>query len=145
MKAVVFHEFGSSDVVQIEELPDPTADPGEVVIDVAASALNHLDVDVREGVSRFPVDLPHVLGIEPVGRISELGDGVDGWQVGDRVALYLIATCGNCLYCRSGRESLAGYKVPRQVVPVDAVVRSPSGKPDYRWARDAALGNSLAD
>lgn len=106
MKAVVFHEFGSSDVVQIEELPDPTADPGEVVIDVAASALNHLDVDVREGVSRFPVDLPHVLGIEPVGRISELGDGVDGWQVGDRVALYLIATCGNCLYCRSGRESL---------------------------------------
>ncbi|HEU0248997.1 MAG TPA: zinc-binding dehydrogenase [Gaiellaceae bacterium] len=106
MKAVVLHEFGSSDVLRVEELPDPAADPGEVVVDVAASALNHLDVDVREGVSRFPVDFPHILGVEPVGRISVLGDGVDGWQVGDRVAPYLIATCGNCIYCRSGRESL---------------------------------------
>jgi acyl-CoA synthetase (AMP-forming)/AMP-acid ligase II len=43
------------------------------------------------------------------------------------------------------RETLAGYKVPREVVVVDAIERSPSGKPDYRWAREAALGNSLAD
>ncbi|HEU5264158.1 MAG TPA: zinc-binding dehydrogenase [Gaiellaceae bacterium] len=106
MKAVVFHEFGSSDVLRVEELPDPTADSGEVVVEVSASALNHLDVDVREGVSRFPVDFPHILGVEPVGRISALGEGVQGWQVGDRVAAYLIATCGDCLYCRSGRESL---------------------------------------
>lgn len=106
MKAVVFHEFGSSDVLRVEELPDPTADPGEVVVEVSASALNHLDVDVREGVSRFPVDFPHILGVEPVGRISALGEGVQGWQVGDRAAAYLIATCGECLYCRSGRESL---------------------------------------
>lgn len=106
MKAVVFHEFGGSDVLRVEELPDPVADPGEVVVDVTASALNHLDVDVREGVSRFPVDFPHILGVEPVGRISSLGDGVEGWKVGDRVAPYLIATCGECLYCRSGRESL---------------------------------------
>lgn len=106
MKAVVFHEFGSSDVLRVEELPEPTAAPGEVVVEVTASALNHLDVDVREGVSRFPVDFPHILGVEPVGRISALGENVDGWQVGDRVAPYLIATCGECLYCRSGRESL---------------------------------------
>ena len=106
MKAVVFHEFGNRDVLRVEEFPDPTPGPGEVVVDVTASALNHLDVDVREGVSRFPVALPHVLGVEPVGRISALGDAVEGWQVGDRVAAYLIATCGNCLYCRTGRESL---------------------------------------
>ena len=58
MKAVVFHEFGNSDVLRLEELPDPVAGAGEVVIDVTATALNHLDVDVREGVSRFPVELP---------------------------------------------------------------------------------------
>ena len=75
-------------------------------MDVTASALNHLDVDVREGISRFPIEFPHILGVEPVGRISALGDGVDGWQVGDRVAIYLIATCGACVYCRTGRESL---------------------------------------
>jgi NADPH:quinone reductase-like Zn-dependent oxidoreductase len=106
VKAVVFHEFGTTDVLRLEELPAPTAGPGEVVVDVTASALNHLDVDVREGVSRFPVSFPHVLGVEPVGRIASLGDGVEGWQVGDRVAVYLIAVCGACTYCRSGRESL---------------------------------------
>jgi NADPH:quinone reductase-like Zn-dependent oxidoreductase len=106
VKAVVFHEFGHSDVLSVETLPDPSAGPGEVVIDVTATALNHLDVDVREGVSRFPVEPPHIVGVEPVGRIAELGEGVEGWSVGDRVAAYLIAVCGACAYCRSGRESL---------------------------------------
>lgn len=106
MKAVVFHEFGNSDVLRVEELPDPTAGPGEVVVDIAAAALNHLDIDVREGVSRFPVEPPHVLGIEVVGRISALGDGVTGRQVGDRVMPYIMGTCGECRYCTTGRESL---------------------------------------
>ena len=57
MKAVVFHEFGNSDVLRVEELPDPKPGAGEVLVDVTASALNHLDVDVREGVSRFPIEL----------------------------------------------------------------------------------------
>ncbi len=78
MKAVVFHEFGGSDVLRLEELDDPKPGPGEVALDVAACALNHLDVDVREGVSRFPVEPPHVLGLEVVGRIAELGEGVAG-------------------------------------------------------------------
>jgi NADPH:quinone reductase-like Zn-dependent oxidoreductase len=106
VKAVVFHEFGHSDVLRLEDVPDLEAGPGEVVVDVTATALNHLDVDVREGVSRFPVEPPHVLGVEPVGRISSIGPGVEGWSVGDRVAPYLVAVCGSCVYCRSGRESL---------------------------------------
>lgn len=106
MKAVVFHEFGGSEVLRVEEQPDPEPRPGEVLLDVTASALNHLDVDVREGTSRFPIAFPHVLGVEPVGRIAALGEGVEGWAIGDRVAAYLIATCGACGYCRTGRESL---------------------------------------
>ena len=106
MQAVVFHEFGHSDVLRLEELPDPEPGPGEVLVDVTATALNHLDVDVREGTSRFPIELPHVPGIEPVGRIAALGAGVEGFEVGDRVAVYLIATCGGCRYCVTGRESL---------------------------------------
>ena len=62
MKAVVFHEFGGSDVLRLEDLPDPVPGPGEVLIDITACALNHLDVDVREGISRFPVELPLALG-----------------------------------------------------------------------------------
>jgi NADPH:quinone reductase-like Zn-dependent oxidoreductase len=106
VKAVVFHEFGGLDVLSLEDVPDPRPGPGEVLIDVAACALNHLDVDVREGVSRFPVEPPFVLGIEVVGRIAELGEGVEGWRVGERVMPFLMATCGDCRYCRTGRESL---------------------------------------
>ena len=106
MKAVVFHEFGSTDVLRVEELPDPVPGAGQVVVDVTATALNHLDVDVREGISRFPVTFPHTAGVEPVGRIAAVGEGVVGWAVGDRVAVYLIATCGSCVYCLTGRESL---------------------------------------
>lgn len=106
VRAVVFHEFGGADVLQLEELPPPSPGPGEVLLDVLACALNHLDVDVREGVSRFPVEPPFVLGVEVIGRIAEVGDGVDGWEVGDRVMPFLMATCGDCRFCRSGRESL---------------------------------------
>ncbi len=106
MKAVVFHEFGGLDVLQLEEVDDPRPGPGQVTIDIAASALNHLDVDVREGVSRFPVEPPFILGVEVVGRISALGEGVEGWQVGDRAMPFLMDTCGQCRYCRTGRESL---------------------------------------
>jgi NADPH:quinone reductase-like Zn-dependent oxidoreductase len=106
LKAVVFHEFGGLDVLQVEEVPDPVPGPGEVAIAITASALNHLDVDIREGVSRFPVEPPRGLGIEVVGRITELGEGVEGWQVGDRVMPLLMSVCGECRYCRTGRESL---------------------------------------
>jgi NADPH:quinone reductase-like Zn-dependent oxidoreductase len=106
VKAVRFHEFGGLDVLRVEEIDDPKPGPGEVALRVEASALNHLDVDIREGVSRFPVTLPHVLGIEVVGTITETGSGVEGWHAGDRVMPYLLKTCRECRYCRSGRESL---------------------------------------
>jgi len=106
LKAVVFHEFGGPDVLQLEELETPQPGPGEVLLDVLACALNHLDVDVREGVSRFPVEPPFVLGVEVVGRIAAVGEGVVDWQVGDRVMPFLMATCGECRFCRSGREPL---------------------------------------
>lgn len=106
MKAVVFHEFGGVDVLRLEDVPDPEPGSGQVLVDITASALNHLDVDIREGVSRFPVEPPFIPGVEVVGRIAALGEGVDGWQVGDRVMVLLMDTCGECRYCRSGRESL---------------------------------------
>jgi NADPH:quinone reductase-like Zn-dependent oxidoreductase len=106
VKAVVFHEFGGLDVLHLKEVEDPQPGPGEVAIEVAAAALNHLDVDIREGVSRFPVGLPFILGLEVVGRITEVGADVEGWQVRDRVMPYLMNTCGECRYCRTGRESL---------------------------------------
>jgi NADPH:quinone reductase-like Zn-dependent oxidoreductase len=106
LKAVVFREFGSSDVLRLEDLGDPRPGPGQVALRVDACALNHLDVDVREGISRFPIELPHVLGLEVAGRIEEVGEGVNGWKVGDRVMPYLMDTCHQCRFCSTGRESL---------------------------------------
>ena len=106
MKAVVFHEFGGPDVLQLEDVEAPSPGPGEVLLDILACALNHLDVDIREGVSRFPVEPPFILGIEVVGRIAAVGEGADAWHVGDRVMPFLMATCGECRFCRTGRESL---------------------------------------
>ncbi len=106
MKAVRFHEFGGADVLKLEDVEEPQPGPGEVTIDIAACALNHLDVDIREGISRFPVEPPFTLGIEVVGRISAVGEGVEGWQVGDRVMPFLMSHCGECRFCLTGRESL---------------------------------------
>lgn len=106
MRAVRFHEFGGIDVLRVEEVDDPRPGPGEVLVAIRASALNHLDVDVRDGTSRFPVNLPHTLGVELAGDVEEVGDGVENWSPGDRVNPYIMDTCGECRYCRTGRESL---------------------------------------
>ena len=112
MKAVRFHEFGGSDVLRLEEIDDPLPGPGEVTIRIRASALNHLDVDVREGVSRFPIGLPHTLGIEIAGDVEEVGPGVEGWTPGDRVNPFIMATCGECRFCRTGRLGHNNHQYP---------------------------------
>ncbi len=87
MKAVVFHEFGGSDVLRVEELPDPVPGPGEVLLGVTASALNHLDVDMRQGVSRFPVEPPprarrraRRVASSHWARVSTVGRWATAWR-----------------------------------------------------------------
>lgn len=141
MKAVAFHEFGGPEVLQLEELADPQPRAGEVALRVKACALNHLDADVREGVSRFPVELPFTLGIEVVGEIEALGPGVDGFEVGERVMPYLMGTCGRCRFCTSGRESLCltpgfisfstgGGYAEKLACPAAQLIRVPDGISD---------------
>ena len=145
MKAVVFHEFGGLDVLQLEEVDDPKAGPGEVVLDVAASALNHLDVDIREGTSRFPIEPPHILGVEVVGRVAEVGEGVSGWSEGDRAMVFLMDVCKDCVYCRTGRESLClgpgfvgfsttGGYAEKIAVSAGHLIRLPDGLSDEQAA-----------
>ena len=66
--------------------------------------LNRLDLQIREGSSGFPIPLPWVGGMEAVGVVCELGEGVEGWAVGDRVMRDVTDCCGACRYCRSGKE-----------------------------------------
>jgi zinc-binding alcohol dehydrogenase/oxidoreductase len=85
MLAARIHEDGGPDVLTLEEVPDPVAGPGEVVVRLRTSALNHLDVWVRKGLPSVPK--PRILGADGAGVVESLGDRVDGLEVGQRVVL----------------------------------------------------------
>jgi NADPH:quinone reductase len=84
MKAICFREHGGPEVLSYEELPDPQAGPGQVLIKMEAIGLNYIDTYHREGL--YPVDLPCTPGVEGAGEVAALGEGVSGVSVGDKVA-----------------------------------------------------------
>lgn len=134
MKAVRIHAFGGPEVVSVDEVDLPHPGFGELAIAVRAAALNHVDVDVREGVARLPVRLPHTLGLEISGEVDALGAGVDGaWTVGDRVTVYDQAA----VFGGAGRGGLA----ERVVWPATRVVRLPE---EVSHAEAAAAGVTFA-
>jgi NADPH:quinone reductase-like Zn-dependent oxidoreductase len=83
MKAVRFSQFGGPEVLEIVELPDPHAGPGQVRIAVRAAGVNPSDWKKREGL--MEEKLPQTLGYEAAGVVDEVGEGVTGVAVGDRV------------------------------------------------------------
>jgi NADPH:quinone reductase-like Zn-dependent oxidoreductase len=85
VRAVRIHADGDPDVLVLEDVPDPVAGPGEVLIRVRASALNHLDVWIRKGLPSVPK--PRILGADGAGIVEALGDGVTGFEPGERVVI----------------------------------------------------------
>ncbi len=107
MKAAVFHEHGSTDVLKYEDFPDPEIKENQVLIDVKAVALNHLDLFVRSGIPGLKLEMPHILGSDISGVIKESGSKVLGDpQPGQRVIIDPGKSCGVCEYCVRGEESL---------------------------------------
>lgn len=128
MQAVRIHQFGGRDVLTVEEVADPEPGPGHVRIKIDVCALNHVDVDIREGISRFDISFPHTLGLELVGRVDKLGQGVDGLAVGDRVMPYLLG--GDVFIGVAGPGAFAEYVL----APAKQLVRVPSSIPDEQAA-----------
>ena len=85
MKALLCREFGPEKDMKVEEIDAPTAGEGQVVIDVKAGGLNFPDLLCVRGQYQFKPPLPFVPGTEGAGEIAEIGAGVEGWSVGDRV------------------------------------------------------------
>lgn len=87
MRAVRYHQYGGVETLVVERVPDPHAGPGEIRVRVAAAGVNPVDWKVRSGAVRevLPVDLPAIPGREAVGVVDEIGAGVRGVGVGDRV------------------------------------------------------------
>ena len=85
MRAVRIHEDGGPEVLVLEEAPDPESGPGEVLVRLRASALNHLDVWIRKGLPSVPK--PRILGADGAGVVEALGEGATGFDLGERVVL----------------------------------------------------------
>lgn len=85
MKAVRIHEDGGPEVLRYEDVPDPEPGGGEVLVALRAAGLNHLDVWVRRGLPSVPK--PRILGADAAGVVAELGSGVEGFAIGERVVV----------------------------------------------------------
>jgi NADPH:quinone reductase-like Zn-dependent oxidoreductase len=85
VRAVRIHEDGGPEVLVLEEAPDPEPGPGEVLVRLRASALNHLDVWIRKGLPSVPK--PRILGADGAGVVEALGEGATGFDLGERVVL----------------------------------------------------------
>jgi NADPH2:quinone reductase len=88
MRAVVCKAFDGWKKLELGEMPDPVAKPGQVVVDVHAAGLNFPDLLLVSGQYQMKPELPFVPGSECAGTISAVGDGVKGWKIGDRVIAY---------------------------------------------------------
>jgi threonine dehydrogenase-like Zn-dependent dehydrogenase len=104
MRAAVFVAPGT---LELREVPRPTAGPGDAIIRVTLTTICGTDVHILKG--EYPVRSGLVIGHEPVGVITELGEGVTGYAVGDRVLVGAITPCGQCVACLSGHLSQCGH------------------------------------
>lgn len=111
MRAAVATDAGGPDVLSVSEVEDPRPQAGEVLIDVVATAVNRADTLQRMGFYPPPPGASDIIGLECSGRIAELGEGVEGWKVGDEVCALLAG---------------GGY-AERVAVPVGQVMPVPGG------------------
>ncbi len=136
MKAVVLRKHGGPEVLTVEDLPEPRAGAGEVRVRVAAVAMTHLDIWVRNGLPHLKLEYPFRLGADVAGTVDELGPGVRGVGVGDEVVVNPGHSCGRCRDCLSGRDNLcrwfalmgediSGGYCEQIVVPAQNVVAKP--------------------
>jgi NADPH:quinone reductase-like Zn-dependent oxidoreductase len=106
MRAVVMREHGGPEVLRVEDVPEPAPGHGEAVVRVAAVAVNRLDIWVREDVGHaYGATLPIVPGYDVAGEVIEVGEGVEGIAVGERVYVHYDFSCGRCPYCLEGDEA----------------------------------------
>jgi NADPH:quinone reductase-like Zn-dependent oxidoreductase len=147
MKAVIFNQHGGPEVLQFAEVAAPTIKANEVLIEVKACALNHLDVWARVGLPGIEIPLPHILGNDIAGVVKEVGNLVSWVRVADEVMLQPGVSCGHCIECLSGRDNLCreydilGYRRNggyAQLVAAPGVNVIPKPK-NISWEEAAAL------
>jgi NADPH:quinone reductase-like Zn-dependent oxidoreductase len=106
VKAAIFRQHGGPEVLEYAEVPDPQIRADEVLVEVKACALNHLDIFVRGGLPGIEIPLPHILGSDVAGVVREAGELVTWAKPGDEVMVQPGVSCGHCIACLSGQDNL---------------------------------------
>jgi len=118
VRAVVIHARGGPEVLQEAEVPDPDPAQGEILVQVRACALNHLDLWTRRGQAGGEARLPHILGSDIAGEIRAMDRPHKGLRLGQRVMLSPGTSCGRCRACLGGEDNacrdyrILGCEVP---------------------------------
>src|ERR1051325_3750162 len=147
MKATIFREHGGPEVLEYTDVPDPSIRADEVLLEVKACALNHLDLFVRKGMPGIEIPLPHILGNDIAGVVREAGELVTWAKPGDEVMVQPGVSCGHCAACLSGQDNLCreydilGYRrnggyAELVAVPGANLIPKPA---ELSWAEAAAL------
>ncbi len=136
MRAVVVQQPGGPEVLVVREVPDPVAGPGEVVVDVAAAGLNRADLLERQGRYPAPEGAPGWPGLECSGTVSEVGEGVTGLRVGDRVCALLdgggyaervVVRAGQVMPVPDGVDLVDAAALPEAAATVHSTVVARAG------------------
>ena len=106
MKASIFRRHGGPEVLEYADVPEPQVRANEVLVEVKACALNHLDIFARNGLPGIEIPLPHTLGNDIAGVVKDVGSLVSWVKVGDEVMIQPGVSCGHCDACLSGRDNL---------------------------------------
>ena len=147
MNAIVFEQHGGPEVLNFAEVADPQIKANEVLVEVRACALNHLDVWVRNGLPGIKIPLPHILGNDVAGVVRAVGDLITWVKPGDEVMIQPGVSCGHCVECLAGRDNMCneydiiGYRRDggyAQFLAVPGVNVIPKPK-NLDWAEAAAL------
>lgn len=106
MKAVQFVRHGKSDVLNIVNIDRPDPGKDQVLVEIKAASLNHLDLWIRRGLPGLEIPLPHIPGSDASGVIVEVGEDVEKWNPGDEVVIQPGTFCGSCKQCKAGRQDM---------------------------------------
>ena len=147
MKAAIFRQHGGPEVLEYADVPEPGIRANEVLVEVKACALNHLDIWARKGLPGIEIPLPHILGNDVAGVVREAGELVTWVNVGDEVMVQPGVSCGHCEACLSGRDNfcrdydIIGYRrdggyAELVAVPGANVIPKPA---KLSWEEAAAL------
>ena len=147
MKAVVFRQHGGPEVLEYTDVPEPQIRANEVLVQVKACALNHLDIWARKGLPGIEIPLPHILGNDIAGVVKQTGELVTWVTAGDEVMVQPGVSCGHCEACLSGNDNfcreydIIGYRrdggyAELVAVPGVNIIPKPS---QLTWEEAAAL------